>query len=102
MTYIKLCKTDFVLEGDLKQFYAGETEILVIKLNGKFFCLAARCTHAGAPLAFGKLNDDTLTCPWHGSCFKITDGTVLNGPAEKPLKIYPHIIKEDYLLVELN
>ncbi len=101
MTYVKLCKIDSILDGDLKQFYAGETEILVIKLNNEFFCLAARCTHAGAPLVFSELNNDIITCPWHGSRFKIIDGTVIKGPAEKPLKVYPNMIREGYLFIEL-
>lgn len=99
--YVKLCRVDDVQVGDLKQFNVGEKEILVINLNGRFFCLDARCTHAGAPLAEGDLNDDVLTCPWHGSRFNVTNGSVIKGPAVKPLRIYGSVVKEDTLLVEL-
>ena len=101
MPQVKLCKIDVVPVGELKQFNIGETEILVVSLNGEFYCLAARCTHAGAPLEEGKLIGDVLICPWHGSNFRVTDGAVLKGPAEKPLKVFPNTIKDDYLLVEL-
>jgi len=101
LTQVKLCKTDSVPVGEPKQFNVGELEVLVINLNGEFFCLAARCTHAGAPLAEGKLMGDVLLCPWHGSNFRVMDGAVLKGPAEKPLKVYLNTVKGDYLFIEL-
>jgi Rieske Fe-S protein len=40
------------------------------------------CTHAGCPVAEVT---DTINCNCHGSKFSITDGSVVNGPATKPL-----------------
>jgi nitrite reductase/ring-hydroxylating ferredoxin subunit len=98
---IKLCKPADVPTGELRQFTAGETEILVINSNGRYYCLAGRCTHAGAPLVEGELSGEVLVCPWHYSNFRITDGAVLKGPAEKPLKVYSGIVKENYLCIEI-
>ncbi len=85
----------------MKQFKIKDNEILVVNLNSQFYCLAARCTHAGAPLAEGDLDGEVLTCPWHGSRFNVTNGSVINGPAEKPLKVYESTVKEDYLYIDL-
>jgi len=101
LAWVKLCKTDFVPSGESKQCNFGEIEVLVVNLKGKFLCLAARCTHAGAPLADGELIDDVLVCPWHGSNFRVTDGAVLKGSAVKPLKVYPNTVRDDYLFIEL-
>jgi len=101
MTFFFLCKTSEILESELRQFDLKEVEILVVKFNGQIYCLQARCTHAGAPLVEGELNDDVLQCPWHGSRFNIKSGLVIRGPAGKPLRMYNHIIDEDRLLVEL-
>ena len=38
----------------------------------------------GAWLSDGELADGCLTCPWHGSVFRITDGSVARGPATAP------------------
>ncbi len=100
MAQVRLCKLDAVPQGELRQFYAGELELLVINSNGRYHCLAARCTHAGAPLVEGELAGDVLICPWHYSHFRISDGLVLRGPAEKSLKVYPGDVKGDYLFVE--
>src|SRR5437868_3704312 len=32
----------------------------------------------------GELADGCLTCPWHGSMFRLTDGSVAQGPATAP------------------
>ena len=101
MTYVKICSLDVVSPESLNQFTVNEREILVISSNGKLFCLDARCTHAGAPLAEGTLNGDVLTCPWHGSKFRITDGAVMHGPAEKALKTYAVMVKDNSLFIEL-
>jgi nitrite reductase/ring-hydroxylating ferredoxin subunit/uncharacterized membrane protein len=40
-----------------------------------------RCSHLGGPLHEGDLVDGCVRCPWHGSTFRMTDGTVERGPA---------------------
>jgi nitrite reductase/ring-hydroxylating ferredoxin subunit len=35
----------------------------------------------GGPLAEGGLVDECLECPWHGSRFRLTDGSVRRGPS---------------------
>jgi nitrite reductase/ring-hydroxylating ferredoxin subunit len=98
--FLKLCSTEDIPAGAIKQFDLKEEEILVVNLGDQFFCLEARCSHAGAPLAEGSLQGDILTCPWHYSQFKITDGSVVRGPANVSLKVYRMMVKEGQLLVE--
>lgn len=43
--------------------------------------LFARCSHLGGPLHEGELVDGCVRCPWHGSTFRLADGTVVRGPA---------------------
>jgi nitrite reductase/ring-hydroxylating ferredoxin subunit len=101
MTFYMLCRTDEVQENELKKFNLKGNEILVINRNNKFFCLEARCTHAGAPLAEGELENNVLMCPWHGSRFNIETGEVVRGPAKKQLHIYNSNVKDNLLLIEL-
>lgn len=98
---MKLCRTSDVLPEELKQFNVKGVEILVISLSNQLICLDARCTHAGAPLAEGKLDGDLLTCPWHGSQFNVTNGAVIRGPAKEPLKVYSTSVEEGFLFVDL-
>jgi len=46
------------------------------------------CADASCPLSGGLLTGTTLMCQCHGSRFDISTGSVINGPATEPLKIY--------------
>ncbi len=100
MAWMKLGPAYYVPAGEMKSFQAGETEILVVHLDQQFVGLDARCSHAGAPLSEGELDGIILSCPWHGSRFDVTDGRVLQGPAEQPLKVYRVKVLDSDLYVE--
>jgi nitrite reductase/ring-hydroxylating ferredoxin subunit len=50
---------------------------------GSFKAFTAVCTHAGCTV--GTVAGGTIDCPCHGSKFSIKDGSVVNGPATRPL-----------------
>ncbi len=59
--------------------------VLLYSHAGTIQAIAARCTHAGGPLDEGEVGDDLcVTCPWHGSRFRLADGSVVRGPATAP------------------
>lgn len=98
---VKLCDKEFLPLNQLRSFKVKGHEILAINIGGRVFCLDGRCTHAGAPLSEGTLDGEVLTCPWHYSQFNVTDGSVIRGPAYKPLKVYTVKEKEKTVLVDL-
>ncbi|GAA4601726.1 hypothetical protein GCM10023195_04760 [Actinoallomurus liliacearum] len=51
--------------------------------QGEFAAFSAVCTHRGCTV--GSVSGGTINCPCHGSKFKISDGSVANGPAATPL-----------------
>ncbi len=99
--FVKLCDKNLLPIGELRSFKIKGHEILAVNISDRIFCLDARCTHAGAPLAEGTLEGEVLTCPWHYSQFNITSGTVLRGPAQKPLKCYNAEEKENTVFIDL-
>ena len=50
--------------------------------------LANRCCPRGGPLDRGEVADGCVTCPWHGSTFRLEDGSVVRGPAAYPQPAY--------------
>jgi nitrite reductase/ring-hydroxylating ferredoxin subunit len=100
MTSHRVCKVEDIPVGKLGGFTVAGREILAANVNGRFYSLAGRCPHAGAPLKEGVLNGDTLECPWHDASFRITDGMPLNGPPKRPLEVYPCVVKGKYLYVD--
>jgi nitrite reductase/ring-hydroxylating ferredoxin subunit/uncharacterized membrane protein len=59
----------------------GSTALVVVRRGDVVDALKATCSHAGGPLPEGKLEGDTIVCPWHGSAFRLRDGAVIHGPA---------------------
>jgi len=58
--------------------------ILLVRRGDRVFAMAETCSHFGAPLSEGKLDGDSIVCPWHASRFALLDGHVINGPAVHP------------------
>ncbi|MFI6422686.1 Rieske (2Fe-2S) protein [Streptomyces sp. NPDC050842] len=50
---------------------------------GEFKAFSAVCTHQGCLV--NKVADGTIDCPCHGSKYRIADGSVVAGPAPRPL-----------------
>ncbi|MFE6054928.1 Rieske 2Fe-2S domain-containing protein [Kitasatospora sp. NPDC056446] len=63
----------------------GEVPVLVVReAEDVFHVLADRCSHFSGPLSQGEVADGCVTCPWHGSVFRLTDGWNVGGPATAP------------------
>jgi Rieske Fe-S protein len=62
-----------------------DTQLVVVTqpAAGQFKCFSAICTHQGCTV--GTVQGGTINCPCHGSRYNIKDGSVVNGPAPKPL-----------------
>jgi Rieske Fe-S protein len=55
--------------------------------EGEFKAFSAVCTHQGCPVQ--AISDGKITCDCHGSAFSIEDGSVVRGPATRPLESLP-------------
>jgi nitrite reductase/ring-hydroxylating ferredoxin subunit/uncharacterized membrane protein len=63
---------------------ANGLAVVLVRKGERIYALADRCSHRGCSLHKGELNDDeTLTCPCHGSTFRL-DGSIVKGPATSP------------------
>src|ERR1041385_5019738 len=66
-----------------RAMYQG-APILLVRRGERLFAMAETCSHFSGPLSEGKLEDDSIVCPYHSSRFALADGRVLNGPAVHP------------------
>jgi nitrite reductase/ring-hydroxylating ferredoxin subunit/uncharacterized membrane protein len=64
--------------------------IALLKKGSNVVAISNACPHWGGPLAEGKLlEDDTIVeCPWHASRFRLSDGSVCQGPATTPTNVF--------------
>lgn len=73
-----------LVDGKLTRAMYQGTPILVVRRGDRLFALAETCSHFSGPLSEGKLEGDTVVCPYHFSRFALEDGRVLDGPAVHP------------------
>jgi nitrite reductase/ring-hydroxylating ferredoxin subunit len=79
----------------------GEVPVLAIRYGGRVRVLADRCSHMSGPLSEGEISDGAVTCPWHGSRFCLTDGTVVAGPATAPQPSFETRVRDGVIQVRL-
>jgi len=64
--------------------------------KGEFKGFTAVCTHAGCIV--GTVAGGTINCPCHGSKYSIADGSVVAGPAPKPLAARTVAVEGDQIV----
>jgi nitrite reductase/ring-hydroxylating ferredoxin subunit/hemoglobin-like flavoprotein len=92
-------RADALVPGQMKRVKVDGKEVAVYNVAGEFYATQNDCTHVGGPLNQGTLEDNIVTCPWHGSCFDVKNGSVQCGPATKPLTTYRVTVAGDRLRV---
>jgi cytochrome b6-f complex iron-sulfur subunit len=73
-------------------------KIYIVRTEVGFFALSAVCTHLGCITRWVE-DDETIACPCHGSKFK-RDGTVVQGPAPRPLRRIAIRLEDGELVVD--
>ena len=76
-------------EGQMAACTVAGEEVLIAQVEGQFYAVANRCSHAGQRLSGGRLSGFEIRCPLHRAIFDIRTGVPLTAPAERPLKRYP-------------
>jgi len=74
-------------DGLLRVEVAGQ-HVVLAGVSGQLYAMGATCSHYGGPLDEGSVEGECLVCPWHGSRFRLRDGSVARGPATAPQLSY--------------
>jgi Rieske Fe-S protein len=65
------------------KLYQSAQVVVTQPATGQYKAFSAICTHVGC--ICNQVANGTINCPCHGAKFKITDGSVVAGPATAPL-----------------
>ncbi len=79
--FVAVMRESDLPQGRLHKVAAGGVPVLLLRRGAEIFAIAETCSHQGGPLSEGKLIEDTVVCPLHGSQYRLWDGTVMHGPS---------------------
>lgn len=80
----------------------GEDLVIFRDEDGRYGLIERQCCHRGADLAFGRLEDGGIRCPFHGWLFDVT-GKCLDQPAEPKGSTFKDKVRQPaYPCVERN
>ena len=101
MEKIFVCKTTQISIGQMKKISVDGKDIVIVNIGGNYFAINDTCTHAGASLSEGKIENSTIMCDWHGAQFDCKNGKLIKFPAKiDDLEVYNVVVEEDNILVE--
>lgn len=101
MTDKIVAKVNELQDGDMKEIAIGEKNILLTRVDGKFYAIGGKCSHFGGPLAEGVLHEHRVRCPWHQACFDIVTGDLLEPPALDALSSFDVRIDGEDVIVSI-
>jgi nitrite reductase/ring-hydroxylating ferredoxin subunit len=104
--WIKVAEPGALAEGEVATVRAGELELCLVHVDGRWAALDNACPHQGGPLGEGTLErarDGTwiVRCPWHGWAFEALSGAAPGVTPEPGLVTYPVERRADGVYVGL-
>lgn len=89
-SFIKVATVGDVPEGGMIGVSAGDAEVLLARIDDKYYAINNICSHFHTQLSNGELHAARLEvqCPLHDSCFSLVSGEPIEPPAEDPVETY--------------
>ena len=100
--FIKVAKTTDVPDPGKQLLEVEDSLVVLVHVDGQFYCIDDVCTHDGGPLGEGKLCDHAIACPRHGAKFDIRTGKPLSMPATEATMTHEVRAEGEDVYVRLN
>ncbi|GAA4911625.1 non-heme iron oxygenase ferredoxin subunit [Streptomonospora salina] len=100
--FTRVCSLSDVPDEGALGVEVGDTPVAVVRSEGEVYAINDICSHAEVNLSEGEVEDGTVECWLHGSCFDLGSGKPINPPATRPVATYAVQIDGDDVLVALD
>jgi 3-phenylpropionate/trans-cinnamate dioxygenase ferredoxin component len=98
---LDLCAAEEVPPGTMKLVEVEDELVLVTNVDGRFHAAQGVCSHEYFELDRGVVIGDSILCTLHLSRFSLIDGDVFDPPADLPLVIYPVVVEDGRVSIEV-
>lgn len=98
--FISVARQEDIPPGGRLHLELEEESIIILNIDGEYFCIADLCTHDGGPLEDGDVIDHQIECPRHGARFDIRSGAVTRLPATDPIPTYSVRVEDEQIWIE--
>jgi 3-phenylpropionate/trans-cinnamate dioxygenase ferredoxin subunit len=89
--------------GSLSRCDPEGTAVCLVRLeSGQVFGIADTCSHEGASLSEGYLENGAVECPWHSSLFDVRTGELLGPPATEAIRTFPIEVADGAVWVQIS
>jgi nitrite reductase/ring-hydroxylating ferredoxin subunit/uncharacterized membrane protein len=99
--FVPTVRLDELSEGQPRRIDVEGVRVLLVRRGQDVHAVNEVCAHLGGPLAEGRIEGNSVMCPWHGSRFSLDDGSVLAGPATASQPCYAARVRADRV-IEIN
>jgi len=89
-------------EGDSLRLDINGTIVAVAKVDGTIYAFQDFCTHRFGPLSEGSFEGTNVRCPWHGSCFDMHSGKVVEGPAKTDIRAFAVEVRDGQVRIRVT
>ena len=94
-----VAKASDLRDGEMMQVSVGRRTVLLLRVEGKFYALGAKCPHYGAPMAEGLLHGHRVLCPWHKSVLDALTGDLEDTPTLEALARFDARVQDGNVVV---
>jgi len=95
-------KISDITPGKMVKVSIDGRDILVANIDGVYCAVDDSCTHSGASLSEGKLENGIITCGWHAAQFDCKTGKLVKFPAKiRDLTSYKTSVESDDVFIEV-
>jgi NADPH-dependent 2,4-dienoyl-CoA reductase/sulfur reductase-like enzyme/nitrite reductase/ring-hydroxylating ferredoxin subunit len=98
---VHLANTSDLKSGEMKEVAAGDTRILLVRVDDQFYAVSANCPHYGGSLVDGALCGTHVVCPLHHAVFNVVNGELEEPPALDALVSYEVRVEGERVLVNV-
>lgn len=81
MPFVRAAKTNEITPGTIREFQVEGKAVAIANVAGKYYAINNSCLHRGGPLGQGVMDNNIVTCPWHGWQYDVTNGKISQNPA---------------------